>query len=90
MMEINDLQNLCFLFSKYFVDVLGHAGIFILMIWESGTGIILCIEKALAESGVAREDVNYVNAHATSTPSGDLKEYQALIHCFGQNPEVCE
>ncbi|KAG1342586.1 3-oxoacyl-[acyl-carrier-protein] synthase II, chloroplastic [Cocos nucifera] len=52
-----------------------------------GTGIILCIEKALAESGVAREDVNYVNAHATSTPSGDLKEYQALIHCFGQNPE---
>ncbi|XP_010937286.1 3-oxoacyl-[acyl-carrier-protein] synthase II, chloroplastic isoform X2 [Elaeis guineensis] len=53
-----------------------------------GTGIILCIEKALAESGVAREDVNYVNAHATSTPSGDLKEYQALIHCFGQNPEL--
>ncbi|KAG1366411.1 3-oxoacyl-[acyl-carrier-protein] synthase II, chloroplastic [Cocos nucifera] len=52
-----------------------------------GTGIILCIEKALAESGAAREDVNYVNAHATSTPSGDLKEYQALIHCFGQNPE---
>ncbi|XP_008782980.2 3-oxoacyl-[acyl-carrier-protein] synthase II, chloroplastic-like isoform X3 [Phoenix dactylifera] len=51
-------------------------------------GIILCIEKALAESGVAREDVNYVNAHATSTPSGDLKEYQALIHCFGQNPEL--
>ncbi|XP_010939869.2 3-oxoacyl-[acyl-carrier-protein] synthase II, chloroplastic isoform X1 [Elaeis guineensis] len=53
-----------------------------------GTGILLCIEKALAESGVAREDVNYVNAHATSTPSGDLKEYQALIHCFGQNPEL--
>jgi 3-oxoacyl-(acyl-carrier-protein) synthase len=32
--------------------------------------------------------VNYINAHATSTPAGDLKEYQALIHCFGQNPEV--
>ncbi|XP_020092680.1 3-oxoacyl-[acyl-carrier-protein] synthase II, chloroplastic isoform X2 [Ananas comosus] len=53
-----------------------------------GTGVILCIEKALAESGVAKEDVNYVNAHATSTPAGDLKEYQALIHCFGQNPEL--
>lgn len=56
---------------------------------DTGTGVILCIEKALAESGVAKEDVNYVNAHATSTPAGDLKEYQALIHCFGQNPEVC-
>ncbi|KAJ0962258.1 hypothetical protein J5N97_030086 [Dioscorea zingiberensis] len=54
-----------------------------------GTGITLCIEKALSEAGVAREDVNYVNAHATSTPSGDLKEYQALIRFFSQNPELC-
>ncbi|XP_075512886.1 3-oxoacyl-[acyl-carrier-protein] synthase II, chloroplastic-like isoform X1 [Primulina tabacum] len=53
-----------------------------------GTGVILCIEKALAQSGVPREDVNYINAHATSTPAGDLKEYQALIHCFGHNPEL--
>ncbi|KAL3625274.1 Protein TRANSPORT INHIBITOR RESPONSE 1 [Castilleja foliolosa] len=53
-----------------------------------GTGVILCIEKALAQSGVSKEDVNYINAHATSTPAGDLKEYQALLHCFGQNPEL--
>ncbi|KAJ1439960.1 Thiolase-like [Sesbania bispinosa] len=53
-----------------------------------GAGVTLCIEKALANSGVSREDVNYINAHATSTPAGDLKEYQALIHCFGKNPEL--
>ncbi|KAK1287479.1 hypothetical protein QJS10_CPB19g01959 [Acorus calamus] len=53
-----------------------------------GMGVALCVEKALTQSGVAREDVNYVNAHATSTMSGDLKEYQALIRCFGQNPEL--
>ncbi|KAG0471446.1 hypothetical protein HPP92_015992 [Vanilla planifolia] len=53
-----------------------------------GAGIILCIEKALSQYGLVREDVNYVNAHATSTPAGDVKEYQALIHCFGQNPEL--
>ncbi|KAG8373861.1 hypothetical protein BUALT_Bualt11G0069200 [Buddleja alternifolia] len=53
-----------------------------------GTGVILCIEKALAQSGVSKEDVNYINAHATSTLAGDIKEYQALIHCFGQNPEL--
>ncbi|XP_065627153.1 3-oxoacyl-[acyl-carrier-protein] synthase II, chloroplastic isoform X3 [Quercus suber] len=51
-------------------------------------GVILCVEKALAQSGVSREDVNYINAHATSTPARDLKEYQALLQCFGQNPEV--
>lgn len=54
----------------------------------SGAGVILCIEKALAQSGVSREDVNYINAHATSTQAGDLKEYQALLHCFGHNKEV--
>lgn len=54
----------------------------------SGIGVIRCIEKALAHTGLSKEDVNYINAHATSTPAGDLKEYQALIHCFGQNPEV--
>ncbi|XP_019057607.1 PREDICTED: 3-oxoacyl-[acyl-carrier-protein] synthase II, chloroplastic-like isoform X2 [Tarenaya hassleriana] len=53
-----------------------------------GAGVILCIEKALDQAGIPREDVNYINAHATSTPAGDLKEYQALVHCFGQNPEL--
>nr|GLL35083.1 3-oxoacyl-[acyl-carrier-protein] synthase II [Ipomoea trifida] len=53
-----------------------------------GAGTVLCIEKALAQSGVGREDVNYINAHASSTPDGDLREYEALIHCFIQNPEL--
>ncbi|KAK9697314.1 hypothetical protein RND81_08G029400 [Saponaria officinalis] len=53
-----------------------------------GVGVALCIEKALAEAGLAKEEINYVNAHATSTPTGDLKEYQALVRCFGDNPEL--
>ncbi|KAL0415018.1 UNVERIFIED_CONTAM: 3-oxoacyl-[acyl-carrier-protein] synthase II, chloroplastic [Sesamum latifolium] len=53
-----------------------------------GSGIVLCIEKALTESGVAKEDVNYINAHATSTPLADLIECQAINHCFGQNTEL--
>ncbi|CAN4087007.1 unnamed protein product [Withania somnifera] len=52
-----------------------------------GSGVVLCIEKALAQSGVNREDVNYINAHAASTPAGDLNEYQAILHCFGENSE---
>ncbi|CAA2972457.1 3-oxoacyl-[acyl-carrier- ] synthase II, chloroplastic [Olea europaea subsp. europaea] len=53
-----------------------------------GTGIVLCIERALAQAGVAREDVNYINAHASSTPLDDLKEFEAIIRCFGQNTEL--
>ncbi|KAK9160731.1 hypothetical protein Syun_007072 [Stephania yunnanensis] len=55
---------------------------------EVRTGVVLCIENALVQSGVSREDVNYINAHATSTQAGDIKEYQALIRCFGHNPEL--
>ncbi|KAL1216696.1 3-oxoacyl-[acyl-carrier-protein] synthase II [Cardamine amara subsp. amara] len=53
-----------------------------------GAGVILCIERALANAGISKEKINYINAHATSTPAGDIKEYQALAHCFGQNPEL--
>ena len=54
----------------------------------SGKGVILCIENALADSGVTKEDINYINAHATSTQMGDLKEFEALNCCFGQNPQA--
>ncbi|EPS66235.1 hypothetical protein M569_08544, partial [Genlisea aurea] len=53
-----------------------------------GAGVILCMEKAVSQSGVSKEDVNYINAHATSTPAGDIKEYQAIVRCFGNNPEL--
>ncbi|RAL42485.1 hypothetical protein DM860_016772 [Cuscuta australis] len=54
----------------------------------NGAGTVMCIEKALAQCGVQREDVNYINAHACSTPTGDLREYEAIIRCFGNNPEL--
>ena len=60
----------------------------VLIVFSSGAGLSLCIEKALAQAGVCKEDVNYVNAHATSTRAGDLQEYKALIRAFGKNPEV--
>lgn len=58
------------------------------MLIVTGRGIILCMEKALTVAGVDRDDVNYINAHGTSTKAGDLSEFKAMIRCFGQNPEV--
>ncbi|KAF2323649.1 hypothetical protein GH714_036473 [Hevea brasiliensis] len=44
-----------------------------------GMGISLCIEQALAQTGVFKEDINYINAHATSTQTGDLKNSKLLF-----------
>ncbi len=50
-----------------------------------GLGVSLCIENALKDSGVAKEEINYVNAHATSTLAGDLCEVQALRKVLGSH-----
>lgn len=50
-----------------------------------GMGVKLCIEAALRDAGIAKESINYVNAHATSTLAGDLAEINALRAAFGNH-----
>lgn len=49
---------------------------------QDGKGVALCIEHALRNSGMTAADINYINAHATSTPAGDMAEINALKHIF--------
>jgi 3-oxoacyl-[acyl-carrier-protein] synthase-1 len=51
-----------------------------------GDGLRTAIENALRLSEVAPEEVDYVNAHATSTPIGDISEAKALRTIFKGNP----
>lgn len=51
-----------------------------------GEGLRIAIENALKYSDVAPEEVDYVNAHATSTPIGDISEAKALKAIFKGNP----
>ena len=48
-----------------------------------GHGAARAVLDALANSGVTADDVNHINAHATSTPVGDIAEYTALHRVFG-------
>ena len=54
---------------------------------EDGGSVAKCIEAALANASVEKSEVNYINAHATSTPVGDLCEIRAIQKVFG---EQCE
>jgi 3-oxoacyl-[acyl-carrier-protein] synthase-1 len=51
-----------------------------------GEGLRVAIENALRASDLTAEDVDYVNAHATSTPIGDLSEARALKAIFKHSP----
>jgi 3-oxoacyl-[acyl-carrier-protein] synthase II len=49
-----------------------------------GRGAIACISAALADSGLGREDVGYINAHGTSTKVNDEVETLAIKQVFGE------
>jgi 3-oxoacyl-[acyl-carrier-protein] synthase II len=48
-----------------------------------GTGLVKAIQRALADSGLPAEQFVHVNAHATSTPAGDVVEGQAITRALG-------
>lgn len=47
-----------------------------------GLGVSTCIELALKDAGIEREQINYINAHATSTLVGDVAEVKAIKKVF--------
>jgi 3-oxoacyl-[acyl-carrier-protein] synthase II len=50
-----------------------------------GLGAILAMEGAIRDAGLTPGDVNYINAHATSTPLGDVSEYKAIEKVFNSH-----
>jgi 3-oxoacyl-[acyl-carrier-protein] synthase II len=53
-----------------------------------GKGVAKCIFRALDDAGLKPGDINYVNAHATSTPAGDMVEVRALKQVFEDPSKV--
>ena len=48
-----------------------------------GTGLVKAMQRALTDSGLEPDQFVHVNAHATSTPAGDVVEGQAIARAFG-------
>ncbi len=48
-----------------------------------GTGVVLAIRRVLEDAGLSPEQVVHVNAHATSTPAGDVVECEAIASALG-------
>ena len=50
---------------------------------EDGAGVARCMEDAMNNAGVTPQQINYINAHATSTVIGDMCEINAIRSVFG-------
>lgn len=54
---------------------------------EDGAGAVRCMNNALRNAGLAHDQVDYINAHGTSTPLGDIAETIAVKNCFGSHAQ---
>ena len=56
---------------------------------DDGRGAALAMSNAIADAEINSSDIDYINAHGTSTPLGDVAETIALKSVFGENvPQI--
>ena len=73
--------------AKIYAEVVGYGlssdGYHMAAPPEDGNGASRCMEMALKDAGMRPEDVDYINAHGTSTPLNDVVETRAIKTAFG-------
>jgi 3-oxoacyl-[acyl-carrier-protein] synthase II len=73
--------------ARIYAEIVGYAtgseAFHIAAPLPDGIGVAACMQAAIASAGIEPDVIDYVNAHATSTPIGDINETQGLKLVFG-------
>ena len=75
--------------AKIYAEVIGYAmsgdAYHMTSPAPGGEGAARCMRNALRDAGINADAINYINAHGTSTPAGDIGETQAMKAALGEH-----
>ncbi|MEO6835732.1 MAG: beta-ketoacyl-ACP synthase II [Candidatus Tumulicola sp.] len=75
--------------AKIYCEILGYGqsadAYDLVAVDPAGNGVMLALTRAFAKAGIEPKDVDYINAHGTSTPIGDPAESKAIEKAFGEH-----
>jgi len=87
---IEDLEHALARGAKIYAEIIGYAansdGSDIVA--PSGEGAARCMQLAIDKAGIKKYHIDYINAHGTSTPNGDIAELKAIGEVFGEQPHI--
>src|SRR4029453_3338211 len=89
MLVVEELEHALARGAKIYAEVIGYATLseafHIAAPLPDGLGAAATMQAAMESAGVRPEDIDYVNAHATSTPLGDVNETQGIKLALGDH-----
>ena len=84
-MMSNDLNTLVVTQNRVGIHTIDPKGELHIRSWDNGNGAFSAMKMALSNSKLNPEDLQYINAHGTSTPLGDMIELRTVIKLLGNH-----